>query len=178
MKNKASNLELKPKKELEEVKHRATNLNLSDQKNNGEESIEDKANIFSRCFLMYLNPLFRIGSVRLLEQEDLGVTSQKDRCGVLSNAFDKAWAEQVKKPLKSRSLWNALVKTVGFWRLIWAVCLYAIYAASSFIPVIIMNALINYFQGTIHIDVRLLWIYVALLFIIPMIGSVASAQVI
>ena len=165
------------KKKLAEVKHRSTNLNLSEQKNSEGESIEDQANIFSRCLITYLNPLFRLGSVRLLEQEDLGATSRQDQCGVLSNNFDKAWQQELKKPSKAISLWNALVRTVGFWRLIWGVALYAIYAASSFVPVIIMNALINHFEGVITIDKVLLWIYVALLFVVPMAGSIASAQV-
>eukprot|EP01041_Mallomonas_annulata_P002837 gene2837-5584_t len=158
---------------LETVNNRGLNLNISSEAKQ-TVSFEDEASMISRCFLFYLNPLFRTGAERLLAHEDLGGTSRQDQCNVLHKSFSVAWAAEMKKP--KRSLWNTLLKTVGVSRMCLAIGLYGVFAASSFIPILILNALVKHFEGTSTVPTALLWIYVALLFVVPMVGSVASAQ--
>ena len=61
-----------------------------------EKSLEDRANIWSRWSLGYLNPLLSLGSRKVLDSGDVGVPSCKDKAG---NAYEKtkaAWDEQAR----------------------------------------------------------------------------------
>ena len=140
-------------------------------------SIEDSASMFSRCFLFYLNPLFKLGAERTLMHEDLGLPSKFDRSAILFEDFDRRWKKECVKPIPKRSLWNVLLGTVGFWRFTVSIILYAIYAGSGFGPILIMNALVRHFDGLKTLSASTVWIFVALLFIIPMMGYVIDSSI-
>ncbi len=57
-----------------------------------------------------------------------------------------------------------------------AIFLFFGYSASSFGPVLILNALVKDLEGTQKLSPTVLWILVALMFAIPMFGSVIVAQ--
>lgn len=149
--------------------------------NTGKESLEDQASLLSTVFLFYLNPLFTKGanatdSSNQVELVDLGPTSKQDRASKLYTEFTKQWEkERLLKP-KHRSLWFVLWRTVGYHKLFKAIFLYSLYSASSFGPVLILNALVKHFQGTNKLSTPLLWVLVVLIFVIPMIGSIFSAH--
>jgi len=63
-----------------------TSSNVS---NVGEKSLEEKANIFSKMTLSYLNPLFMKGFDSKLTHEDLGPTSSEDKSHRLFDEFNK-----------------------------------------------------------------------------------------
>mmetsp|Transcript_18265 Transcript_18265/g.18335 ORF Transcript_18265/g.18335 Transcript_18265/m.18335 type:complete len:1458 (-) Transcript_18265:212-4585(-) len=159
---------------LEDVKFRGTNLDISSRKR--EESLEDKANFFSKFFLFYLNPVFETGAHRLLNPEDLGGTPEKDQAEVLNDAFQKEWAKELKKKPEKRSLWYTMIRAVGWMRLLVGVTLYGVYAVSTFIPVIILNGLVRHFDDIAPLSTPMLWTYVSLMLIVPILGSVAAAQ--
>ena len=56
-------------------------------------------------FLLYLDPLFKLGSERTLLHSDLGFINKKDQCKNVQIIFDKYWEIEQKKPLKKQSLW-------------------------------------------------------------------------
>jgi len=71
-----------------------------------------------------------------------------------------------------RVLW----RTVGYWNLFYGLCLYALFAGISFGPVTILNLLTQDLQGTKILRPDIRWILVALLFVLPVLGSVLSAR--
>lgn len=138
--------------------------------------IEEQAGLVSRCFLWYLNPLFKKGAQQPLEQEDLGANAQQDKSHSLYLTFEAYWREELKKPKPARSLWKCLWRTVKYERLLLATALYGIYAASAFGPILILTRLVSYFIGTVTLSTAEAWVLTVLLFVIPQIGSICSAQ--
>ena len=143
-------------------------------------SFEDQASWLSKTFLLYLNPLFALGSSATADKQieivDLGPTSTQDRALVLYTEFMKQWQHERRLKPEQRSLWYVLWRTVGYNKLIYAIGLYLLYSASSFGPVLILNALVKHFQGTSELSTSTLWILVSLMFVIPMIGSIFAAH--
>lgn len=139
-------------------------------------SDEDQASTVSFLFLLFLNPLFEKGNQRTLELTDLGATSRQDRADLLYSKFEVHWKAEEALPLEKRSLWRALFKTVGLWKFILAMVLYAIYTAESFGPVLILNVLVDHFQGSETLSIGVLWLLVVLMFILPMTGSIFAAH--
>eukprot|EP00542_Grammatophora_oceanica_P015908 CAMPEP_0194036992 /NCGR_PEP_ID=MMETSP0009_2-20130614/9365_1 /TAXON_ID=210454 /ORGANISM="Grammatophora oceanica, Strain CCMP 410" /LENGTH=1435 /DNA_ID=CAMNT_0038678979 /DNA_START=134 /DNA_END=4441 /DNA_ORIENTATION=+ len=142
-----------------------------------ESSLEDRANIFSRWALSYLTPLLRLGGTKTLEQEDVGVPSEQDRSDRAYKVAQEAWvaqtakadahneglieaykakiagmsdaeAEKVKKPkLREPNIAAALVKGFGAWTIVIAILYYVFSALLSFVPVMILNDLVRYFEA-------------------------------
>lgn len=113
-----------------------------------DHSAEDKASWWSYTFLFYLNPLFTKGNLTTIELVDLGPVSQQDRTDLLYKRFAEHWVAEAALPLEQQSLWRALFKTVGIWKLAISLVLYTGYSAIGFGPVLILNVLVKYFQGT------------------------------
>ena len=136
-------------------------------------NIEDRASILSSTFLLYLDELFAMGSRRTLEAADLGRVSERDDCRLLHETFVKYHEEEKKKPLKDRSLWRPLLRTVGYHRLWWGVALFIISAGFSFGPVLLLTRLVRYFAGYSDLNTMEVWIMICLLFLCPLLASVA-----
>ncbi|MEQ2286507.1 Multidrug resistance-associated protein 4, partial [Ameca splendens] len=58
------------------------------------------ANILSKIFFCWLNPLFRIGYKRRLEEEDMYELLQEDRSEVLGQELQRYWDQEVQKGTK------------------------------------------------------------------------------
>eukprot|EP01035_Chromulina_nebulosa_P019561 gene19561-25461_t len=151
-------------------------FSISDKTKKKELSKEDQASLLSRIFLVYLNDIFKKGVTGNLNHSDLGSTSIQDQAHVLYDDFMIQWKEEVKKPKEKRSLWYVLWRTVGYQRAVFGLLLYAVYAAFSFGPVIILNKLTQDLQGTEKLSAKVEWILVALLFVLPVVGSVCQSQ--
>jgi hypothetical protein len=63
-----------------------------------------------------------------------------------------------------------LWKTAGLGNVGLALFYYTLYAGISYGPILILNSLVQHFQGTKHLSVELLWFNVALIFALPMLG--------
>jgi hypothetical protein len=122
-----------------------------------ELGYEDKASIFSKTFLLYLNPIFKIGNERVLEHVDLGATSRVDKCAHLQPRFHRFLAEERARPAKKQSLWRVLWRTCGYDQLAIAMMLYVASAAIAYGPIIILNNLVKHFEKTITLSVEILW---------------------
>ena len=139
-------------------------------------SQEDESDWISYITMSYLNPLLGWGSKNDLQIEDLGNTSDEDRADLLYQKFNLYWNEESKKIPEKRSLWNVLWRTVGYFRLFLAIALYAGYAAISYGPVMILNRLVQHFQGTNVLSTSIVALLVSLMFILPVIGSILYAH--
>jgi hypothetical protein len=163
-----------------------------------EKSLEDRANCFSLWWMSYLNPLLSLGSRKVLDAKDVGVTSQEDRAERAYDGAKKAWEEQLvkakahnekvkeqweqqqqqqqpenssqkqtlevygddvadnnknktpegppEKKLKEPSISISLVVSFGGWRIALAILFQVISAMLSFVPVLILNDLVRYFE--------------------------------
>lgn len=139
-------------------------------------SLEDRSNIVDRWFYSYLDPVFRIGNSRTLMMEDLGAVNARDKCSFVEANFDKYWTEEMKLPKRKQSLWRVLWRTVGYDQLFYSMWYYAIYVGVTYGPILILNALVQHFQGTLLLSQVQLWIFVCLVFVLPMLGSVTAAM--
>ncbi|KAJ1419431.1 P-loop containing nucleoside triphosphate hydrolase protein [Ochromonadaceae sp. CCMP2298] len=150
---------------------------LSFRSDNGEpRALEDEANIISQIFLLYLNPLFKKGADQSLEMPDLGPTSWQDKTKRLFDAFTPQLEKESQRSFEKRSLWYVLWRTVGYFKLCLALGLYAGYSVCSFIPILILDALVQHFQGTTTLTTWQLWTLAALMFVVPMLGTVLAAH--
>lgn len=139
-------------------------------------SFEDSASWISRAFVTYLDPLFLKGYQNPLNHEDLGVVSKQDKSSLIYASFTKQWEIELKQPAEKRSLWRVLFRTIGYWRISYGLGLYAAYSAVSFGPILILNALTKHLQGTEVLDPPALWIFVSLMFVLPMAGSLFASM--
>lgn len=178
-----------------------------------EESLEDRANCVSLWWMSYLNPLLSLGSRKILDAKDVGLTSQQDRAERAYQSAKQAWEEQLvkanahnaqvrqeweqeqqqeklekernnnsnnnhlqvttatggggdddddaastdstktttldgppEKKLKEPSMSASLVYSFGGWRIALAIFFQVISALLSFVPVLILNDLVGYFE--------------------------------
>lgn len=134
-------------------------------------SAEDQANVFSLWYMSYLNNILRIGSKHTLLHAELGPISKRDSCADIEERFERFWEIERAKPLKEQSLWLVLWRMVG-WGSVWEFfLLYLLYGGITFGPVLILNALVQYVQGTgPPLSTGLIWFLVAMLFALPMTG--------
>jgi len=138
-----------------------------------EKSLEDQSNWFSDIFLFYLSPLLRLGAMKVLVDEDIGVPTHEDEATQTFERISKAWkyqimkAEQLNKKRKAiydakRSklsdakkalmppfvpsepgVATALMVSFGVWRILWAILLYTLSALLGFVPVILLKGMLN-----------------------------------
>jgi ABC-type multidrug transport system fused ATPase/permease subunit len=111
--------------------------------------------------------------------EDLGVATKNDQSKVLFDKFIVFWEEEVSKASVGKrdpSLWMALWKTVGYADVFSSVVFYVLYAALSFVPIIILSSLVNYFEGNIKLSKLELWLYAGGMFVLPMLSSILAAK--
>jgi len=141
-----------------------------------EKSFEDNAGPLSRFLMLYLEPLFHRGFKEGLAHADLGPASLQDSADHVNQRFEIFWKEECQRPVKNRSLWNVLWRIVGYDRVFKALALYGLYAGISYGPILILSALTRHLQGTRVLEPSILWILVALMFVLPMLASLFAAQ--
>lgn len=73
-------------------------------------------------------------------------------------------------------LCRVLLRAFGIQRFLLAMSLYLVMAAAQFGPVMILNALVSHFEGSSELSTRLLWTLIALMAVLPMVGSLCSAR--
>jgi hypothetical protein len=111
-----------------------------------------------------MNELLKLSAEKDLCHEDLGNVSDQDKCGLLYKKFDFNWNIEIhKKHKETRSVWYTLWRTVTYIRLIKAIVLFAVGSAVAFGPILILNTLVQYLQGTQTLSDTVLWILVALM---------------
>ena len=173
-----------------------------------ETSLEDQSGFFDRWMLSYLTPLLKLGSSKVLDENDMGVPSKQDRADRAFSVAESAWRKQtektaiineklkkayedkkakakdpskVKEPrYKEPSIALALVKGFGAWTIVYAMLLYVVSALLNFVPVLILNDLVRFFEsgqsasefdGYAHP-----WVEVAALALIPFFVSLLQTR--
>jgi ATP-binding cassette subfamily C (CFTR/MRP) protein 1 len=140
------------------------------------KSLVEDSNWISFILMTYLDSLFSVGNKRPLEMEDLGAIPTANRADVLYPVFMGHYNAQKHLPAEKRSMWRAIWLTIGYWRLVLALVLFAISAALQLGPVLILTRLVKYFMGVHSYHRWQLWILVALLFVFPLLSSILLAH--
>ncbi|KAL7540817.1 hypothetical protein ACHAXR_012685 [Thalassiosira sp. AJA248-18] len=146
-----------------------------------EGSREDKAGFISSWLLLYLTPLLKLGSTRVLQPADIGPPSKCDRASACYDSVNDLWVVEVarvkelnntnrikhqarldKLPANASKKARAKIgkfqpqtpnlamilwRSFGFWRVWYAVFLYILSALLQFMPVLILNDLVRYFES-------------------------------
>ena len=100
--------------------------------------------------LMSMNRLFRTGSKRPLELQDLGELPDDISTQEMSNNFSKAWDDELKLPPEKRSLWRVMRRSIGVARPL-AATLLALLSANTVFAVPLLQVCL-----VIQIDLLLL----------------------
>lgn len=136
-------------------------------------------NFFSFLGLAHLNDLFRLGSQRPLQQEDLGLLPQNDRVALIMQRFSDS--QIANDGVTKKSLFSSLFQTVGWRYPALGLCLQLICCGCGFGPPMILDALVKHFAGPLafpgaQLSEVELWILVVLLFVIPITGVLCGAH--
>ncbi|GMH98076.1 hypothetical protein TrST_g10769 [Triparma strigata] len=130
------------------------------------KSLEDGASWFSKFTMFYLDPLLKLGAQRPLTMLDMGGPSEQDKA---ANTFEKVTHIYESQPEGKKSIAGALWKGFGVAKFFFALFLYTISSFLQFVPVLILNDLVKYFQssGVVETVVNP-WVEVAALFLVPL----------
>eukprot|EP01032_Pedospumella_encystans_P027059 gene27059-30591_t len=140
------------------------------------KALDEGVNVFSFVFMTYLDHLFKIANDRRIDLEDLGAVPQANRADVLYPVFMGHYKKQLHLPPAKRSLWHCIWSTVGYGRFFIALVLFGISAGLQLGPVLILTRLVNYIQGVTDYKTSSVWIMVSLLFVFPLVSSIALAH--
>eukprot|EP01032_Pedospumella_encystans_P009078 gene9078-10720_t len=140
------------------------------------KALDEDINFFSFIFMTYLDTLFKVANEKTLELGDLGAAPTANRADVLYPIFKAHYLKQKHLPTEKRSLWHCIWSTVGYWRFFSAIFLFGISAGVQLGPVLILTRLVNYLQDVTDYKTSSVWIMVSLLFVFPLVSSVALAH--
>lgn len=176
-----------------------------------ERSLEDRANCLSRWLLSYMNPLLQLGSMKVLDEQDIGVPPQQD---VASTAYTNSLAawnimsekcrttnatlrknyetklqkcknekerQKVKEPIyQEPSIALSLIRAFGTFELCIGLIYYVMSALLTFVPVIILNDLLKFFQSGLSAQeydgLAHPWVEVVALGVLPFLVSLLQTR--
>ncbi|XP_050391108.1 ATP-binding cassette sub-family C member 4 [Patella vulgata] len=105
------------------------------------------ANIFSRIFFWWLNPIFKIGYERPLEVQDMYNVNKEDSSDTLGDQLEREWFKElakVKGTKKKPSLLIALIKCFG-WRYSVLGFIVFVEEGTKVVQPLLLGGLIRYF---------------------------------
>ena len=137
-----------------------------------DSNMEESSSWLSYLFMTYLDGLFKIGNERTLKLSDLKGIAQQDKSEVLQAKFSAVWDEEMQNNNKKKTLWPLIWRTVGYRNVSIAVILFGISAGIQFGPVLILTKLVKYFTGLEDMSLEMAWMWVCMLFVLPIISSV------
>jgi ABC-type multidrug transport system fused ATPase/permease subunit len=136
----------------------------------------ESSNPIHNIFLGYLNPLLDLGYKRSLTQEDIGLLDDEARTEVVHAKFMSYWNADSNIPKEKRSLFVPILNVMGYKRQLFGLLLSLVAAGAAFGPPLILKALSDHIAEVTILPTKTLWVIIALLFVIPVFGSVCIAQ--
>ena len=145
-------------------------------------SLEDQASCLSDWFLAYLNPLLKHGSSNVIDGDDIGVPSERDRSGPCFELAHTLWEQEMERAAKinagKKEKYNAkicklsdeklkkakpfkpmepsvariLLRGYGRGKCALAMLLYICSALLNFVPVLLLNDLVSFFEAGAPMD--------------------------
>lgn len=123
-------------------------------------------------FLGRVTPLLKKGALSPLQESDVPMVPELERTAAVQKVFEEMWAKEVIMPLEKRSLWRALLRSVGLGQLAVGLLLAGVSAGGAIGPPLILKAFSDHFSGQYVLKDSVLWILVALLLVLPTCSSV------
>ncbi|XP_077583755.1 ATP-binding cassette sub-family C member 4-like [Stigmatopora nigra] len=115
-----------------------------------QDNPSSKANLFSKLFFCWLNPLFRIGYKRRLEENDMYKVLPEDASDRLGEELQWFWNQEMKMATKEQrqpELTTALIKC--YWRPYVLIGVYIfLQEVIKIIQPLLLGKLIEYFEGS------------------------------
>ncbi|KAI4581556.1 hypothetical protein MJG53_009999 [Ovis ammon polii x Ovis aries] len=108
-----------------------------------------KANLCSRLFFWWLNPLFKIGHKRKLEEDDMYSVLPEDRSQHLGEELQGYWDQEVwraQKDARKPSLTKAIIKCYGKSYLVWGMLTF-LEEGTRVVQPIILGKMISYVEN-------------------------------
>uniref|UniRef100_A0A673J693 Multidrug resistance-associated protein 4 n=1 Tax=Sinocyclocheilus rhinocerous TaxID=307959 RepID=A0A673J693_9TELE len=105
------------------------------------------ANLFSQVFFWWLNPLFRIGSKRRLEEDDMYKVLPEDGSKRLGEELQSYWDQEVEKAtkeLRTPKLTKAIIRC--YWRSYAVLGVFTLIEVIKVIQPVFLGKLIQYFE--------------------------------
>lgn len=123
--------------------------------------------------MTYLDPLLKLGAQRPLTLLDIGGPSEQDKA---QNTFEKVTKAYSSQEKDKKSIAKALWSGFGAWRFLLALGLYSVSSFLQFVPVLILNDLVKYFQSEGNESTMVNpWLEVLALFLVPMIVTLLQS---
>ncbi|KAK6195726.1 hypothetical protein SNE40_001091 [Patella caerulea] len=119
------------------------------------------ANIFSRIFFWWLNPIFKIGYERPLEVEDMYNVNTEDSSDTLGDQLEREWFKElakVKGTKKKPSLLIALIKCFG-WRYSVLGFIVLVEEGTKVVQPLLLGGLIRYFTPDSNMSDKEAYLY-------------------
>ena len=129
-------------------------------------------------FLMQLNAMMDLGFTRPLQNGDLGTLPADALQSALIGKFNIAFENERKLDADKRSFFRILLYTLGWNRIVLGCFFLLISAGTSFSGPLLLKAISNHLIGIAPLQGGRteLWILIALVFIVPIVGSIFSNQ--
>jgi len=146
------------------------------------QSLEDQSSCLSDWFLSYLDPLLKYGSAHVIDADDIGVPSERDRAGPCFELARTLWGQEMERVAKinagKRDKYDAkvakmsdekrkkakpfrpvepsvariLLRGYGRGKCALAMLLYVCSALLNFVPVLLLNDLVSFFEAGAPMD--------------------------
>jgi ATP-binding cassette subfamily C (CFTR/MRP) protein 1 len=127
----------------------------------------------------------KLGTKKILVAEDCGAPSRVDRAEYAYNKVQAAWKKEIadveaanaksKRTKREPNLSMVLLRSFGIGKFSYAVAVYFISALFQFVPVLMLNQLVLYFQ-TGEPNLVNPWVAVVLMGVIPLLVSILQTQ--
>lgn len=117
------------------------------------------ANLFSKIFFCWLNPLFRIGYKRRLEEDDMFQILPEDSSRKLGEELQSYWEHELQtatKELKTPKLTKAIIKC--YWKSYSLLGIFTVIEETiKLVQTVFLGSLIRYFENYNHEDMNALY---------------------
>ena len=128
--------------------------------------------------LSQLSSVMQLGFQRPLQPGDLGTVPMDAQKDYLYEKFTLALLEEKRLPEKDRAIWRVLYKTVGWPRIVMSIFLGYCGSLCVFAGPLLLKSITNQMLGVQQLSGGRteMWILIALVFLVPTIGSICSTQ--
>ena len=127
-------------------------------------------------FLGSVTPLLKKGVISPLQESDVPLVPEHERTVEIQRVFRDLWEKEQQLPAEQRSLWRAVLRSLGPGRLAVGLSLAGVSAGCAIGPPLILKAFSDHFSGQEELSDSTLWILVALLLALPTLSSVCMVS--
>ena len=137
---------------------------------------DEGASCFSRLFFTWFFPLLREGTLREIEQEDLGEVAFAEEPTHIQDRFEKLWANARRRKDGTRRLFGVFLRIIGFQNILLCFVLSVIKATLITALPFVSKALIDSFQEGSELEAGETVLFVCMLIFFPLLATLSDAH--